>query len=600
MLALDDSREFYAAREAFLSDGLVPPAGVVRPVIFDSWHRSKLYGLDANGVNGVRVVGGSLEDRQLVRASKPLVDRYRAGMWDFPSALMFTDEVGTILEHRVNDPKFARRLDARNIAPGFSLAENSVGTCAAGISLETGKNALVLGAEHFPTSGSSLASASAVIHHPITHRMIGTVALSCAVREASPLMLSWLEDQADKIERSILDSASAREQQLLTAFMSESHDIRNPVICLNERTVISNAAAARLIANVDQTLLWELAAESVRLGRSGSFEVMLPDSGTLVEVHCKPIARGDDVVGATLRLKNGPSRSTQLKVSCPPLSPRESVILPRLAGQSIAWLEFCRQLRLALDDRKAILLIGGPGSGKTSVLTELARTYQSDGEVALIDLDPTSDHREQIASALTGAGPIIVDNLHMCRGFGVRQLSDVLRGTSSSAQVIAAMLWNDSSDGCLSADDFGVWPGVVIQIPQLKDRIGDLPLLLDSLTSKRVASGMRPVWTAEAVQTLGRVAWSANVASLAKIVTSMIRRHAGPYIRRDDLPSEVLALAGRRPLYGLEYSEVQAIIQALKASDGNKSLAAEKLGIARSTLYRKVRALGIDLSGSTY
>ena len=50
----------------------------------------------------------------------------------------------------------------------------------------------------------------------------------------------------------------------------------------------------------------------------------------------------------------------------------------------------------------------------------------------------------------------------------------------------------------------------------------------------------------------------------------------------------------------LEQTEALAIMNALRAAGGNKNKAALSLGIARSTLYRKVRALGLDLSATVY
>ncbi|WP_101833951.1 helix-turn-helix domain-containing protein [Frankia canadensis] len=60
------------------------------------------------------------------------------------------------------------------------------------------------------------------------------------------------------------------------------------------------------------------------------------------------------------------------------------------------------------------------------------------------------------------------------------------------------------------------------------------------------------------------------------------------------------ARAARRQLHGLERVEAQAILQALAEAAGNKKVAADALGIARLTLYRKVRAFGVDLSGHTF
>ncbi|HKT58832.1 MAG TPA: helix-turn-helix domain-containing protein, partial [Gemmatimonadales bacterium] len=67
-----------------------------------------------------------------------------------------------------------------------------------------------------------------------------------------------------------------------------------------------------------------------------------------------------------------------------------------------------------------------------------------------------------------------------------------------------------------------------------------------------------------------------------------------------DLPPEYVARAARRQLAALEQIEAQTIVRALREAGGNKHQAALALGIARSTLYRKIRALGLDLSASIY
>jgi DNA-binding NtrC family response regulator len=56
---------------------------------------------------------------------------------------------------------------------------------------------------------------------------------------------------------------------------------------------------------------------------------------------------------------------------------------------------------------------------------------------------------------------------------------------------------------------------------------------------------------------------------------------------------------GRR-LSELERAEVKTILQAMQKADGNKHKAAEALGIARSTLYRKIRSLSIDLDVANF
>lgn len=62
----------------------------------------------------------------------------------------------------------------------------------------------------------------------------------------------------------------------------------------------------------------------------------------------------------------------------------------------------------------------------------------------------------------------------------------------------------------------------------------------------------------------------------------------------EHLPAEYRTITSGRELTSLEQTERETVIRVLNEAGGNKSIAAEQLGIARSTLYRKLRALGLE------
>ena len=144
------------------------------------------------------------------------------------------------------------------------------------------------------------------------------------------------------------------------------------------------------------------------------------------------------------------------------------------------------------------------------------------------------------------------------------------------------------------------WFDRTVRVPALSERLEDIPLLLDALSARKL-SGVRSVrWLPETVQTMRRLHWSRNVASLDAAVREILGTTTHPTIGAEDIPPALRARASRRDLVGLEHVEAKAIMEALHAAHGNKRLAADTLGIARSTLYRKVRALGIDLSTTNF
>jgi DNA-binding NtrC family response regulator len=142
----------------------------------------------------------------------------------------------------------------------------------------------------------------------------------------------------------------------------------------------------------------------------------------------------------------------------------------------------------------------------------------------------------------------------------------------------------------------------VVAVPALRDRVEDVPDLVRCLTSRRLglAPGTRPGvrWMNDALLAMSRAEWTNNVASLDAVVGQVLAKVSTEYVGAHDLPPDMLVRATRRRLVGLERLEAVAILQAVQEADGNKHQAAAALGIARSTLYRKMRSLGVDMTSS--
>ena len=88
--------------------------------------------------------------------------------------------------------------------------------------------------------------------------------------------------------------------------------------------------------------------------------------------------------------------------------------------------------------------------------------------------------------------------------------------------------------------------------------------------------------------------WSGNVRELKGIVRSAVLFTDGDVITADKLEFEEPMLSGETSLsLKNEEMEKKQIIRALEQANGNRSLAAELLGIGRTTLYGKMKQYGI-------
>lgn len=580
------------AREMFLSSGQVPAGLAVRAEIVDSWRRSLLYGVSpAAAVPVVKWTGRA--EGQLLRAARPVLDKRRDELAGLSGGLTLTDEEGVVLERWVEDGGFARRLDARNVLPGVSVSELAIGTNSGGTSVEIGRATMVVGHEHFAAGAVTMTTAGAPIRHPLNSRLIGSLNLNCPARDTHPLLMIWIRELVAGIEEQLLKIVSARQRNLLDAYLRSTPDARHPVVCLDSRTVINNAAAARLLGADDHARLWEVASRGIA-GKAVSDVRIDLSTGLSADVEVTPVMIGGRAVGAVVRL---------VKVTRdgnPGPEGRTTAALPGLAGGGPSWRTFAHDLRSAVDTGAPVLLVGEAGTGKLAAARAACRPGGSPAELdapCIVTGKPDAWIPTLRDALSTARGSLILRRIDVLDPAAVAATTRLLASAAPAELRVTATA--RSYDGAVPAAMLD-WQWPVVWSPPLRDRLEDLPALLAALTREVTGAPDAPRWSAEVVQTLTRVAWPANLHSLAAVVGEVLRSRPGSLVRAGDLPPHVAARGARRSLARLEQAEAHTIMTAVRQADGNKRAAADALGIARSTLYRKVRALGLDLDSATF
>ncbi len=154
-------------------------------------------------------------------------------------------------------------------------------------------------------------------------------------------------------------------------------------------------------------------------------------------------------------------------------------------------------------------------------------------------------------------------------------------------------------EGTFREDLFYRLDVVAIRLPPLRDRVGDLPLLVDHFLSVFAAENGKKIdgITPEALQALSGYDWPGNVRELRNMVERMVVLSRGDRLTLRDVPMHVRGGADvtspRGGALSLEANEKQMIIRALKANGGNVTRAAAELGISRRTLHRKLNEYGL-------
>lgn len=147
---------------------------------------------------------------------------------------------------------------------------------------------------------------------------------------------------------------------------------------------------------------------------------------------------------------------------------------------------------------------------------------------------------------------------------------------------------------------------ISIELPPLRERMGDLPDLVSHFLAKYAEKNRKTVShiSDEAMSLLRSYPWPGNVRELEHAIERAVAMTNTSILFPEDFPPEVTRrssgdhLSGEAPIRtSLEEMERGHILKILQEVGFNKSKASEILGIDRATLYRKAQRYGIDLRG---
>jgi transcriptional regulator with PAS, ATPase and Fis domain len=143
-----------------------------------------------------------------------------------------------------------------------------------------------------------------------------------------------------------------------------------------------------------------------------------------------------------------------------------------------------------------------------------------------------------------------------------------------------------------------------IELPPLRDRFADIPLLAGHFLQQVGEESGKPMqgFSDEAMAALQRYAWPGNVRELQNVVERAVLLGKGSIIQLDDLPGNLRSSVpmptksntGCTLKEALAGPERQIILEVLEANNWNRNVTADALGINRTTLYKKMKRLGLE------
>jgi DNA-binding NtrC family response regulator len=134
---------------------------------------------------------------------------------------------------------------------------------------------------------------------------------------------------------------------------------------------------------------------------------------------------------------------------------------------------------------------------------------------------------------------------------------------------------------------------VVIETPSLRERLDDIPLLVDFFARRCTQAREHPFrFTPEAMVVLARYGWPGNVRELRNVVERLAVMTSGTQVTAEEvafnLPGTVPETEAALPT--LEEVERRHILRVLGRTEGNRAQAAKILGVDPKTLYNKMKA----------
>jgi two-component system nitrogen regulation response regulator NtrX len=310
-----------------------------------------------------------------------------------------------------------------------------------------------------------------------------------------------------------------------------------------------------------------------------------------------------------------------------------------MVGDSVAMRALRKQIAVVAPTDGRVLIYGESGTGKELVARAIhaqsrrvAAPFVEVNSAAIPEELVESELFGHIKGAFTGATAAKKGKFELADGatlfldevgdMSARVQAKVLRvleeqrfepvgsGTSVRVDVRVIAATNKRLDleieaGNFRSDLFYRLNVIPFELPPLRERLEDVPLLVEHFNQKfSHAYGKRPKrFEPDAMDAMQNYSWPGNVRELKNTVERVVIMHAKGKVQSNDLPplggEEPPAASFRFPSFkeATDAYHREFIQKKLAEADGNVSRAAELMGVDRSHLYRRMKALGIQGRG---
>ncbi|GAB4487181.1 MAG: sigma-54-dependent Fis family transcriptional regulator [Anaerolineales bacterium] len=648
-----DQQSLQAAWQQFITTQKVDPC--VPPIIAASWQRcwgkvNPTKKLEFTRMSSSYLLASQSASFDLIAIARPVLEDLYQCVQNSGTVLILTNNVGCILD-LVGDSEMVEVMNRWAVGLGCLLSEELIGTTSFGLAMLERVPVQVAGCEHFSSQFHGVTGASAPIFDPIGH-LLGTLGLVMPLEKYHMHSLGLVTAAARAIESQrqadvLLEEQNSQLAQLNAILSAISDGI---LVWSHDGNLIhANHAASQILGIPTQSML----------GRNIDTVFSIPASVRKSVSSHKSLTDFEGIIGVdervvnclisigyvfqapnqarwtimTLRPENKVRRLVQRQVGA-----QAPLTLSDIPGESLQIQRVRNFVKSAAAAQASILIRGEVGTGKNVLASAIHNAGpRSDGpfvvfacssvpnELVISELLGYDESENKHASGrpskfeLAQGGTLFfqdVDALPIeaqsvllnALELGVIQRLRGHRAIEINVRIIAstsANIENLIAQGAFRSDLYYRLGVFTITLPPLRERIQDLPLIVDRILTRFSQQLKQHVeLDATVMDILKKYPWPGNIRELEAVLgraATQIESIDGT-IEPKHLPLHVRSPHRFEPgaillpaFNSLEEMEYESILRAARSCRGNITRMSEALGIGRTTLWRKLKYFHVDI-----
>lgn len=596
-----------------------------RQPIANSWKRCVELGVSAQLPN-VRVRQNDYdvlpENGPLAYAVEPYLPQLTRIAEESNHIFVLADATGTIVH--VDGAHSVRRDFAEQLkcVVGARWREQDAGTNALGTALATGEPIQVFGAEHFCESVHGWTCSAAPILDPVRRSILGAIDLTGQVQHYHPHSLLAVIAIARSIEERLANRQLYEQCQLLETFSDVQSSKQVDVIVMDVHFNVVKSSSEH-IRNIwlQQGHSHVMRAMPTGMTREGACSFQVETYQQVYNCVLKPVVHGGHLVGAVFYFES--ALSTRIHASPGKLRYSFADIL----GDSPAIRTTIRIAKQSATCDLPVLIQGETGTGK-ELFAQSIHHASSRSKGPFLAVNCSAIPRELAVSELlgfvggtfTGAmkegnlgkferasnGTLFLDEVEdmpleaqaaLLRVLEEREVTR-LGGSKPipvNVRLIAATNRSLSAavaHGRFREDLYYRLNVLSFTIPPLHERVEDIPLFVRYYASQAVLDLNCPIYTfsSKTMTSLMHRAWPGNVRELKNFVyrTVMARQYEPLTLDQRSTEFTTIQQSTSDAVYRARQGHTETILKILEQTGGNVTETARRLGVNRSTIYRKL------------